>query len=361
VNRPGRVTRRAVPPPPLAALAQRSPFAIGFFGGAGALIALWVALRILQVGSILILVVVAMFIAVGLNPLVEFFERRHLARPVAVLLVILLALGALAAFVFALVPVLSEQIGQLAANVPTWIHDLRHNPTIEHYDQKYDILNHLQDFLTSGALPKKVFGGIVGVGLAVVTALVNVFIIIVLTLYFIASLPSIKRGAYRLAPASRRDRVTELGDRILANVGGYVLGAFAVAVIAGLASLVFLFIVGLGQYAVALALVVTILDVIPMIGATLGAVIVTAIGFATDLQTGIACAVFYIVYQQVENYLIYPRVMATSVDIPGWLIVISALIGATLLGVVGALLAIPTAAAVLLLVREVLLPRQETH
>ena len=136
------------------------------------------------------------------------------------------------------------------------------------------------------------------------------------------------------------------------------LGAFVVAMCAGISTLVFLFIVGLSEYAVALAVVVTILDVIPMIGATLGAVVVTASAFATDPRTGLFCVVFFVLYQQVENYVVYPRVMSRSVDIPGWLIVIAALIGASLLGVVGALLAIPTAAALLLIVREVVVPRQ---
>jgi predicted PurR-regulated permease PerM len=124
---------------------------------------------------------------------------------------------------------------------------------------------------------------------------------------------------------------------------------------------VFLFIVGLGEYAVALALVVALLDVIPMIGATLGAVIVCAIAFATDLKTGVAAVIFYIAYQQIENYVIYPRVMARSVEIPGALTVIAALVGAALLGVVGALLAIPTAAAMLLIVREVWVRRQDAR
>ena len=130
---------------------------------------------------------------------------------------------------------------------------------------------------------------------------------------------------------------------------------------AGLSTLVFLFVVGLGQYAVALAVVVALLDVIPMIGATLGAVIVSAIGLATDVHVGIACIVFFVIYQQVENYLIYPRVMSRSVDIPGAMTVIAALVGASLLGVVGALLAIPTAAAILLLVREVFVRQQDAR
>ena len=215
--------------------------------------------------------------------------------------------------------------------------------------------------IQDGGWTEKVFGGVLGVGLAVISALLNTFIIIVLMLYFLASLPSIKRAAYRLAPSSRRERVTDLGDQILKNFGGYVSGAFIVALAAGISSLVFLFIVGLGEYAVALAVVVALLDVIPMIGATLGAIVVTAIGFATDPKIGLACLIFYIVYQQFENYVIYPRVMSRSVDIPGSLIVVAALVGAALLGVVGALLAIPTAAALQLLLKEVFVRRQEAR
>ena len=180
-----------------------------------------------------------------------------------------------------------------------------------------------------------------------------------LTLYFLSSLDQTKTAFYRLAPASRRPRVTALGDRIIRSIGGYVSGAFIVALCAGVSSLIFLFAVGLGEYAVALAFVVALLDVIPMIGATIGAVIVTAIAFATDLKIGIACAIFYLIYQQVENYVIYPRVMTRSVDVPGSVTVVAALIGASLLGVVGALLAIPTAAAILLIMREVVVKRQD--
>jgi predicted PurR-regulated permease PerM len=184
---------------------------------------------------------------------------------------------------------------------------------------------------------------------------------VLLTLYFLASLETTKNANYKLAPASRRERVSVLGDRVIHNIGGYVSGAFIVAMCAGISSLIFLFAVGLSEYAVALAFVVTVLDVIPMIGATIGAVIVTAIAFANDIKIGIACAIFYVIYQQIENYVIYPRVMRRSVDVPGAVTVIAALIGAALLGVVGALLAIPTAAAVLLVMREVVVKRQDTR
>ncbi len=340
-------------------LPTRSPFFTGFLGAAGALLAFWIGQRILSISGVLILILVACFLAVGLNPSVEFFIRRGVRRPWAVLLVTVGVLAAIGLFLVALVPVISDQVTALVDQVPQWFHQIQHNNTIRGWDRKYHLIDRLQNTIENARLGNKVFGGVLGIGLAVLSAVTNTFVVVVLTLYFLASLPSMKRFVYRLAPASRRERVTHLGDAILENVGSYVSGAFVVAMCAGISSLIFLLVVGLAQYAVALAAVVTLLDVIPMIGATLGALIVTAIGFAEDPRIGLFCLIFYIVYQQFENYVIYPRVMSRSVDIPGSVIVIAALIGASLLGVIGALLAIPTAAAVQLLLREVFLPRQE--
>ncbi len=341
------------------ALWDRSPFVTGFLLATGALLAWWLGGLILRAGSVLVLIVVALFIAFGLNPVVLWLTRRGMKRHWAVTTVVLAVLAALALFVVAIAPVIADQVAALGKNAPTWFDQALHNKQIQRWDDQYDIVTKAKDFVTSGDLAKRLFGGVLGIGLAILGALANAFVVIVLTLYFLASLDSVKHGLYRLAPASRRDRVESLGDRIVDGIGGYVSGAFVVALAAGLSTLVFLFIVGLGQYAVALAVVVALLDVIPMIGATLGAVIVSAIGLATDVQVGIACIVFYLVYQQIENYVIYPRVMSKSVDIPGAMTVIAALIGASLLGVVGALLAIPTAAAILLLVREVFVRKQD--
>lgn len=344
---------------PGAPLQRHSPFYIGFFGGLGALVAYFLASQLLLVSGTVVLVVVAAFIAVGLAPLVDGLVARGLRRGLAVLVVALGAALAVTGFVAVIVPVLTDQVGQLVDRAPGWLDQLRSNPRVEAFEEQYGVVEKVQDYLTDGDFASAAFGGVLGVGIAVLSALANTFIIVVLTLYFLASLPTIKSGLYRLAPASRRRRVAALGDQILSNVGAYVAGAFVVSLVSGLTSLVFLFVVGLGEYAVALAFVVAVLGVIPMIGATLGAVVVTAIGFATDPTIGLACLVFYVVYQQVENYVIYPRVMSRSVDIPGAVIVIAALVGAGLLGVVGALLAIPTAAAVLLLVREVFVRSQD--
>lgn len=337
----------------------RSPFLWGLKVGFGALLAWWLVQRIEQIGSVLLLIVVSLFLAVGLNPMVEKLMRRGLKRPWAVLIVIVGVVAAVIVFIWSIAPIVTDQITAITDNAPVWIDNLQHNATVQSLDDKYDVLDRIKSFLVNGDLIKNLFGGVLGIGKAVLGFFGNAFVVTVMTLYFLASLPRTKQGLYRLAPASRRTRVSLLGDRVLRNIGGYVSGAFVVASAAGTSTLIFLFIVGLGDYAVALALVVALLDVIPMIGATLGAVVVCAIGFATDWKVGIALVIFYIVYQQLENYVIYPRVMSRSVDIPGVVTVIAALVGASLLGVIGALLAIPTAASILLIINEVVLPRQE--
>lgn len=346
------------PGPPLD---HRAPFYLGFVGAAGALVAYWLATNIAAIGSTLVLIIVAFFIAAGLNPAVEWIEGRGVRRSYAVTAVIVAVLIAVALFLVAIVPVITDQVASITANAPDWLDQLQGNRRIQNLDDEYQIIDKIREYVTDGDFLGTLFGGALGFGLAVLGALFNGFIVLVLTLYFLSSLSTTKAALYRLAPASRRDRVSRLGDRVLQSVGGYVSGAFLVALCAGLSSLVFLFIVGLGKYAVALAFVVALLDVIPMIGATIGATIVTAIAFAEDPKIGLACIVFYVIYQQAENYVIYPRVMSKSVDVPGAVTVIAALTGAALLGVVGALLAIPTAAAILMLTREVFVRRQDAR
>lgn len=344
---------------PGAPFERHSPFYFGFVFGLGALLAWFLYLAVTSIGSVLLLIVVSLFLACGLNPAVVFLERRGLPRSWSVLVVILGVLGAITLFVTAIVPVITDQVRSLTLNVPFWLGQLQENQQVQRLNEQYDVLDRIQEFVANGDFISSLFGGVLGIGLLLISALFNAFIIFVLTLYFLSSLEITKNALYQLAPASRRDRVTKLGNKVIDNVGGYVAGAFVVALTAGLTSLVFLLFVGLAEYAVALAFVVALLDVIPMIGATLGAVIVTAIGFATDVKTGIICAIFYIAYQQFENYVLYPRVMGKSVDVPGSVIVIAAITGAALLGVVGALLAVPTAAAVLLILREVVVRRQD--
>jgi predicted PurR-regulated permease PerM len=182
--------------------------------------------------------------------------------------------------------------------------------------------------------------------------------VLVLTIYFMAAFDRMKAGAYQLVPASRRERVALITDEILTKVGAYMVGALAIAIVAGVSTYVFLIIAGVA-YPFALAVVVAVCDLIPQIGATLGAVVVSLVGFASSLSVGIACVVFFVIYQQVENYLIYPKVMRRSVEVSDVAAIVAALLGVALFGVIGALVAIPAVAAIQLILREVFVPRQE--
>ncbi|MBA3618662.1 MAG: AI-2E family transporter [Acidothermales bacterium] len=346
-GRPGRPLRRG------------SPFLIGFTGALGVLVAFGLTRALVSASSVLVLIVVSMFLAVGLNPSVVGLQRRGMRRGFAVTAVFLLVLLLFLVFGLAVAPPLAEQIASFGANLPDYLQQLQQNTTVSELNERYGLIERAQAYIRSGDLAEQAFGGIVGVGRIIFGAAFSALTVLILTLYFLSSLPSITAGAYSLVPRSRRTRIQLLGDEILGRVGGYVSGAGIVASCAGISTFVFLEIIGLREYALALALLVALFDLIPMIGATLGATVVTVVGLVDSLTIGVACLIFFVVYQQVENYLIYPRVMKRSVDVPPALTVIAALLGGALFGVVGALLAIPTAASLLLIIREVVVPRQE--
>ncbi len=346
--------RFGTPGPPLD---RRNPFVIGFVGGVGVLVAYASFLGIRNAGSIFVLIFVAMFLAIGLNPAVTRIHRWGLPRGAAVAVVALVGLALLAAGIYALVPPLVTQTAELIGNIPDYIRNLQRNETINDLVQRYDILNRVQGAVNASTVGDTL-GGVVGAAGLIFGTIFNVLTVVVLTIYFMAAFERIKRGAYRLVPRSRRERVSLLTDEILTKVGAYMAGALAIAVLAGVSTWVLVMILGLG-YPFALAVVVAVLDLIPQIGATLGAVVVSLVGLASSVTHGIVCAVFFLIYQQVENYLIYPNVMRRSVKVSDVAAVVAALLGAALFGVIGALAAIPMVAAVQLIGREVVLPAAE--
>lgn len=341
------------------ALSRSGAFYRGFLTTLGVLIALAIGFAVRDVQSVLILILVSMFLAVGLNPIVELLMRRGIHRRWAVLIVTVAVLGVLTVVVAVLVGVLSNQLSSFVDDLPHLVNDLRRHRSIRQLDNRYHFLATLQDKLQDPNLMRRIFGGAFNVGLTVLGAVVNTFVIIVMTVYFLAALPQTKRTAYALAPASRRDRVAQLGDEILRRVGGYVIGAVLVALLAGTVTLILLFCVGLGQYALPLAFVVALLDLVPLVGSITGAATVTVIALATSLHTGLIVLLVYVIYEPIEGYVVYPRVMRSSVDVPEIMTIVAVLIGGSLGGIVGALLALPTAAAVKLLVQEVWVRRQD--
>ena len=335
-----------------------SPFMLGFLGALGVLTAWFLVQALLQARSVLVLIAVALFLAIGLSPIVEWLIARGMRRGVAIGIVFLGVIAAFVGFGFAVLPPVIEQSNAFVKALPDYLADLRRNPTIRQFDQDYGVIDRAQTYVTSGDLGQRMFGGIVGVGRVVLNAVFSALSLLIMTLYFLAALPSMKRQAYRLVPASRRERVTLLSDEVINRIGGFISGALTVAFVAGFTSYVFLLIIGL-PYALALALFVALLDLVPLIGATIAAVVVSLLGFTESLVVGISCVIFYVAYQQFENYVVYPRVMRRAVDVPAPVTVVAVLLGGALLGVVGALLAIPVAAAVLLVLRQVAIPRMD--
>ena len=334
----------------------RSTFRIGFVGTLGVLLAYGLAQALIQARSVLILIIVAFFIALGLQPLVRTLTRWGMKRGLAVLVVLLGVVLVFSLAAFAVVPVLVEQISNLVRSGPGILQDTLRNPRVNAMNERYQLIDRAREAVSSGGLASGVFGGLVGAGRVVLTAVVSGFTLLILSLYFLVSLPAIKNSIVRLAPASKRNRISYLSEQIFLRISSYISGTFVVALIAGVLSFIFLMIVGLSDYALALAVLVAILDIIPLIGATLAAIVVVIIGFTQSATIGIAALIFYAIYQQFENYVVQPRVFKKAVDVPGAIVVVAALIGGTLLGIVGALLSVPVAAVALLILREVAQP-----
>lgn len=315
-----------------------------------------------QASQVFVLIVTALFLAIGLNPAVEAMRRRGLGRgpAVAVMLVMVLVLaGALAA---AIIPPLITQTTQLISNAPEYLEQLRTNATIARLDREYEFIAKVQmqlaELVQDDKLVFNAFGGVVGVGRTVLSGAFSFLTVLVLTLYFLAALPKMTSMAYRMVPNSRRERVRLLGDEILLRIGGFVGGQLTIAGLSGLSTLVVLSLLKI-PYAISLAMVVAVFGLIPLIGATLGAVVVVIVGLTQSTTAAILLFAFYVLYQQFENYVIAPRIMRRAVNVPAVVTIVSALIGASLLGLLGGLIAIPMAAAILLIIQQVVIPRAE--
>ena len=313
------------------------------------------------VRSIIVLVLIAAFLAVGLDPAVRRLENLGMRRGFSVATIFLAAVLFIFAFAFAVVPPLIKQVTSFATDLPGYVQDLaENNPRIKTFVEDNDIPAKLQDAV--GNIPTVIgssFGSVLGIAGSVLSALFNGLTVLVLTIYFLLSLSRIRHGSLKLVPKSKRKRVNELLDPILEKIGGYIAGQIAVALIGGALAFVYLALTGV-PFPVALALWVAIAALIPLVGATIGAIPSMIVAFFTSTTLGIATLAYFLIYQQIENYVIAPRIMTKAVDVSPAAVLLAALIGGSLLGFVGALMAIPAAASLKLIANEVLVPRAES-
>jgi predicted PurR-regulated permease PerM len=338
-------------------LSEQSPFRIAFVATMGVAVAALIVDSVIIARQVLILILVAAFLAVGLDPAVRWLVAHGLRRALAVLVIVVAALGFFGGFVAAVAPPIATQSTALVKKAPDYAERLTKNKTIDKLNKHYHFVQKLKDKANNG-ISVNAFGGVLGVGKAILGFAVSTLTVIILMIYFLANMPGIKRTLYRVVPRTRRARVGLLTDEILNRVGGYVLGNLFTSLVAGLATLIWLEAFGV-PYAVALSMFVAITDLIPLIGATIGAIGVTAVALFQGIPTGIATFAYYMGYQQFENYVLQPRVMKRTVDVAPVVTIVAALLGAALLGVLGALIAVPIAAGIQLLLTEVAFPRQD--
>jgi predicted PurR-regulated permease PerM len=333
---------------------HRSPFFIGLSGAFGVAVAYMVVRGIADISSVLIIIGLSLFIAIGLDPILVFLVNHGVKRGWAVLVVTLGFILVIAAFVLAAVGPLSHEIQTIVKNYPRYKSNIAHG---RGWAGKLAVKFHLTSYLKGKQKLKIPYGGILGAGKVLLSLGIATISTIALTIYFLIALPGVKKLWLSLLPKSRRVRAGLLTDEVFGRVGGFMLGNLLTSVISGIGTYIWLVIFGV-PYAVLLSLVVALFDLIPMVGSTIAGIIVSLVALTKGLPVGIATAGFYIVYRYLEDYLVNPRVMKHTVKVTPGLTIIATLIGGTLLGLIGALVAIPVAATIHLLLEEVAVPRQ---
>ena len=348
----------------------QNPFRLGLLAGLGVLVAIVIGGAVGSLATILTYIGAAIFLALGLDPFVTWLERRKVKRPIAILIALVAVLGVFVGLVFAIIPVLVKQITSVVKLVTdnvvpsisngTLIDDIAETLPWADKTTIETVITQISDFFSNPDNIANISKGVLDVGVGIASGTFGVIIVVILMIYFVASLASLKRGMYQLVPASKRESFIDLSEQITASVGRYVMGQIGLALINGVLSFIVLTFIFQVENSALLAFIAFLGSLIPLVG-TLSASVLIILGTLLFEGVGwqlIAVAIYYVVYMQVEAYVINPRVMASAVQVPGVVVVIAALVGGTLLGVLGALIAIPVAAAIQLIMKEVVLPRQ---
>jgi predicted PurR-regulated permease PerM len=338
-------------------------FEFGFLGGLGVLAAILVGQSLTTLATVITYMTAAIFIALGLDPLVRKLEARKLSRSISILSVVLVILALATALLVAVIPTAIEETGVLVKSAPSLLQNVSNLPIVETLDSQFNgaisnALGGVSTYLSDSKNWPVMLGGVVQVGINLVNGVVGFVVIVTLSLYFMASLGRFKKFVYALVPASRRGKFSEISEEVAASVGRYVGGQATIAIINASLGFVVMSIFGV-PYSIVLAFFCFLLALIPLVGAISGASLVTLVALTVSPSTALFVGIYYLIYMQVEAYVISPRVMKRAVSVPGGVVVVAAMAGGALLGIMGALVAIPVAASVILILRQVWMPRQD--
>ena len=342
-----------------------NPFKVGLLGGLGVLTALLIGGAVASLANIITYVFAAVFLALGLDPIVSALEKRGFKRELAILTVVVFLLGILALLIWNVFPTLVDESTKFLELAPELITSITSVGFIVDLDNQLggvitSALAEAGSFLANSANWPTMLGGVVQVGINLFNGVFGGVIIIVLTLFFLASLDRFKGWIYVLVARSKRDHFKEIAEQVARSVGRYVMGQTSVALINGILSFAVMSIVGV-PFALVLSAIVFLFALVPLVGTISGAVLVTLVALSVSPTTALIVGIYYLVYMQIEAYLISPRIMSVAVAVPGPVVVVAALSGGALLGVLGALVAIPVAASIILILREILVPRQNAR
>lgn len=341
------------------------PFVFGFLVTLGGLGAFVIGLAISSLSTVLIYIALALFGALGLDPAVRFLERRGLSRAISVVITILALIVVFALVLWMVIPIVIDQIASFVKSVPGMIQDFTKTDLYAFLDDQFgdqfqDLVGEVQAFLSDFGNLATIGGGALAVGASIATGISGAIVVLVLTLYFLATLPAMKQGLLRLAPARDRARASDISDQITDSVGGYVMGMVVLAFCNATLALILYTVLSL-PFPPLMAAIAFCVTLIPLVGSVLFWIIGTCLALFTNPIAALIFAAVYLVYMQIEAYVLTPRVMNRAVAVPGSLVVIGALAGGTLLGLLGALVAVPVTASILIIIKQVLVPKQDAR
>ncbi len=339
------------------------PFVAGFFLAFGALAALALGMAISNLVTIWIYIAFALFAALGLDPVVRRLERHGTKRAWAIAIVYFLFALVMVALLWLVLPTVISQIAQFFRDLPGMISAFQRTEfyawlVTQFGDQAPDLLGELQRFLTNPGNIAAIGGGVLSIGVSIGTTISGLIIVIVLSLYFLATLPEMKLAFYRMVPAHSRPLTAELTEEITDSVGGYLGGMVVLAFFNSMVTLLLYAVLGL-PFPALMAMIAFAITIIPLVGTVLFWGIGSVVALIANPLAALTFAIAYLVYMQIEAYVLTPRVMNKAISVPGSLVVIGALVGGTLMGLLGALVAIPVTASILLIVKKVFIPRQD--
>jgi predicted PurR-regulated permease PerM len=332
----------------------------------GLAIVVWALLHLVSVARhVLVWLVISLFLALAINPFVEWLQARGVRglrrRGVATTVAFLLVLLAVAAVGALFIPTLVDNVNKFVNALPGYVDDLtKGKGRLGFLETKYHVVEKIRDQLHNGGAKRLL--GLSGAAVSVTKGVINIVIgtvtIIFVTFFMLLEGPTWIERLYSLLPAESQPRWRAVGRDIYRQIGGYVTGNLVISLIAGILTTLVLLALGV-PYAVALGLIVALLDLIPLAGATIAAIIIAAVAFLHTIVAGIVVVAFFVIYQQVENHVLQPVVYNRTVALSPLAILVAVLIGAEVAGVLGALAAIPVAGAIQVLIVDFLRARRE--